>query len=168
MICSPILALLALCTMTPEPPPVALPLAEERPTAMACMTKEQARATFRTSHLYWHTTRHCWDDRPVGSRRYAAAPKPRSNPVNLSAAPITRSQPRVLSVADANANEGREARIEIYYPALMREQAAVAADMYSMQRPITEWPLMLDLDATGPDPDHGIDGCCWPPLEQMR
>ena len=154
MICTPILALLALCTMTPEPPPSALPLAAERP-AIACMTKEQARATFKTSHLYWHGAKHCWDDRSVAPRAIARAP-------------ITRSQPRVLSVADANANTAREARIEIYYPALMREQAAVAADLYSMQRPITEWPLMLDLDATGPDPDRGIDGCCWPPLEQMR
>ena len=165
MDCSPILALLALCTPAPEGPPLALSLAPEKP-AITCMTKEQARATYKTSHLYWHTARHCWDDRSTAPRAIARLPKAYSNPNKLSA------------YADASGNDvaplppmpslPSDANVEIYYPSLMRKQAEISTDLYAMQKPITQWPLMLDLDITGPDPDHGIDGCCWPSLESLR
>lgn len=29
----------------------------------SCMTKSEAREQYRTSHLYWHSEHHCWDDR---------------------------------------------------------------------------------------------------------
>lgn len=163
MDCSPILALLALCSIAPEAPPAALPLVEERPAVASCMSKEQARTAYRTSHLYWHGSAHCWNNSPGRTSRPStpsAASKPRSKPVTLSV------------VADANANPAQAPaepdKAEIFYPPLLKAQAAIASDLYSMRRPITEWPMMLELDITGPDLEHGIDGCCWPPLESLK
>lgn len=165
MICSPILALLALCTMTPEPPPVALPLAEEA----VCMTRAQARAKYPKDWLYWHGKNHCWDNRAPARRiiERTRAQRPEPKAASVSSHHVKATQ-QMLADASGNTAARRTAKIEIYYPALMREQAAVAADLYAVQRPITEWPLMLDLDAAGPDPDNGIDGCCWPPMETLR
>lgn len=157
MDCSPILALLALCTPTPEGPPTALSLTSERPAATSCMSKEQARAAYKTSHLYWHGARHCWDASATSARRH-------ERPV----APSRESNPHTVSDASGNVAPLSAARIEIYYPALLRAQAEITTDLYAVQRPITDWPLMLDIDVTGPDPDNGIDGCCWPPMETLR
>src|SRR5579871_4293816 len=37
----------------------------------SCMTKDEARKQFATSHLYWHGADHCWDASP-GRRQPAA------------------------------------------------------------------------------------------------
>ena len=159
MVCPPVFVLLAMCTATPEPPPTALPLVEQ-PSAATCLTKLQAREKYATSHLYWHGARHCWDN-----NRGAVHVR---LPTNTR--PPKHHSDEVAVVADANGGPAKEraARIEIYYPALVREQHEVANDLYLMQRPITDWPLMLDIDVTGPDPDKGIDGCCWPAMETLR
>jgi len=156
--CTGILAALALCVPTPEPPPTALPIAAEQPAGQ-CLTKSQARAIYKTSHLYWHTAAHCWDDKRSGGRSYPAPPH--------RAAPTTSSKPPLAS-ADPNGNRVGKTPATIIYPVLIQAQAAVAADIYAMQQPITQWPLLLDIDALGPDPDNGIDGCCWPPMETLR
>lgn len=160
MDCPAILVALAVCSATPQTPASVLGLVEEQAAPSACMTKEQARATFKTSHLYWHGSRHCWDNNRGAVR--LRTPTNSRNP--------KRQSDEVALVADANGTpvQKREARIEIFYPALVREQHEVANDLYLMQRPITDWPLMLDIDVTGPDPDKGIDGCCWPPMETLR
>jgi hypothetical protein len=159
MVCPPVFALLAMCTATPEPPPAALPMVAE-PAATSCMTKEQARIVYKTSHLYWHGSRHCWDN-SRGTVRLRAPVNKRSPKQNSD---------EVALVADANGNAAPPppGKIEIYYPALLRAQAEIASDLYSMQRPITDWPLMLDIDITGPDLEKGIDGCCWPAMETLR
>lgn len=134
-----------------------------------CMTKSEARAAHPTAHLYWHGEQHCWDNHPSARRkamRALAQEKPKND-----------SKPHAPS--DANANDlrtKRKAAAEVVYPVLVRKQAAIASDMYAMQRPITEWPLLLDIDATGPpelpapdfDLERGVDGCCWPPLESLK
>lgn len=128
----------------------------------ACMTKAEARAAFKTSHLYWHTEHHCWDNR--AHRPVKADPPPKVKPVENK--PV---EPVVLADASGNGliRRGKVAQ-EIVFPPLVASQSAIAKDIMSVQRPITEWPLMLDIDATGPDPDKGIDGCCWPPLESLK
>jgi hypothetical protein len=160
MDCTPFLALLGMCTLTPEGPPTALSLADEKP-AVVCMTKQQARAKYPKDWLYWHGSNRCWDNIPGRSHR-ARKPAPTSEPKQAS-------NPKTVSVADASGNTvaRRQARIEVFYPAVVVEQQAIANDLYTVAKPITEWPLMMDLDAAGPDPDNGIDGCCWPPLEQL-
>jgi hypothetical protein len=123
------------------------------------MTKAQARAVYKTSHLYWHGSRHCWDASATLTRRSRTA---------STIAPSRESKPLIVSDASGNAAQERAARIEIFYPELLRAQAEIATDLYAVQRPITEWPLMLDIDITGPDLEKGIDGCCWPALETLR
>jgi len=57
----------------------------------SCMTMAEARAQFRTSHLYWHGSGHCWD---------ATAPQHR----------IARVKPREVGQARQDAlQEGSEA-----------------------------------------------------------
>jgi hypothetical protein len=38
-------------------------------TTATCLTKHEARAKFPRAHLYWHGTRHCWDNQR-GRKRY--------------------------------------------------------------------------------------------------
>jgi hypothetical protein len=163
MDCTGILLAMKLCTAEPEPPP--LPYTAEQGE---CLNKQQARAKYGSSHLYWHTARRCWDDQPT--RRYTA---PRALAERQrSKAPTVRIAANAL--ADANGTpamkrvetyEQRKAKQEIYYPALLQQQAAITADIYAVQKPITEWPLMLDVDAAGPNPDSDLDRCCWPNLQ---
>ena len=49
----------------------------------ACMTQPEARAKWPQAHLYWHSLRHCWDDRgPM--RPLATRPTPRP-PIDANA-----------------------------------------------------------------------------------
>jgi hypothetical protein len=34
--------------------------------------------------------------------------------------------------------------------------------------PITGWPLLIDIDDEAPNPNDGVDGCCWPSLDALR
>jgi hypothetical protein len=120
-----------------------------------CLSKAQARAEHPKAHLYWHGSDHCWDnqqrrhrDPPDARKALAQEPKHTSNPLPPS---------------------DRKRIAEIIYPPLVAQQATIInKELFTAWRPITEWPLLLDIDATGPDPDNGIDGCCWPPLESLQ
>jgi len=126
--------------------------------AETCLSKAEARAKWPKAHLYWHTGDHCWDNKQ--STKHEKKRDPRVAPEPL---------PKVAAQALAAEMKKPQARQqEIIYPPLVASQAAITADVMAVQRPITEWPLMLDLDATGPDPNRGIDGCCWPPLESLK
>jgi len=157
MDCSPILALLAICTPVPDGPPKALPLADEKPAAV-CMTKEQARAKYPKAWLYWHGASHCWDNIP--GRRSSTA---RSEPIPISKPPA----PSVAS-GSKQPNSDQRPSHEIIYPVL-RNSLGVGPEMLTAYE-LTHWPLLIDLDEmfdTPPDPDNGIDGCCWPKLETL-
>jgi hypothetical protein len=169
MDCTGILLALKLCT-PPEPPADALAIAAEQASAQ-CLTKSQARAIYKTSHLYWHTAAHCWDDNSSRSRKYrdgqhrASAPKSRSNPVTVSEA---RAQALPVDPNGNGVSRATSAKSEVVYPTLVAKQADVAADIYTVQQPITQWPLMLDIDATGPHSDCIQDnGICWQRVETI-
>jgi hypothetical protein len=34
--------------------------------------------------------------------------------------------------------------------------------------PMTGWPVLIDIDGQAPNPDNGVDGCCWPSLDALR
>jgi hypothetical protein len=164
--CAAVFAALNLCTAAPEEAPAPLPYSTAQQEAK-CLTKTEARAAYPGAHIYWHGHRHCWDDQP-GRRRIA----PRAVAQARAQAPKPSRESKPESVSDPNGNKAdRLDRLqkssEVYYPALIREQAAIASDLYAVQRPITQWPLMLDIDVAGPDPDNGIDGCCWPNLQAL-
>jgi len=152
MDCTAFLAALKLCTTEPEDTALSYTKVEQA----ECLTKEQARKAYPGAWLYWHGKNHCWDNRGPAHRRPSLPVKEK-----------TFAKTTIVADASGNTMQRRVPRIEVFYPALIQEQSAIATDIYTVQRPITEWPLMLDLDAAGPDPDNGIDGCCWPPLEQL-
>jgi hypothetical protein len=35
------------------------------------------------------------------------------------------------------------------------------------QRPMTGWPLLIDIDAADPN-NNGVDRCCWPSLDSLK
>jgi hypothetical protein len=130
-----------------------------------CMTKSEARAEYPKAYLSWRTKDHCWYSR--SHRRSEKPAKKKEKAPSIE--PNGESQPIVIADATGNVvkRRGKEAQ-QVVYPALIASQAAILDDLYTMQKPITQWPLMLDIDATGPDPDNGIDGCCWPPMEALK
>jgi len=168
MDCTGILLALQLCTPAAEPAPLAL--TDEKPAA--CLTKSQARAIYKTAHLYWHTANHCWDDQPTRTRKYqdtshrAAVPKRSRNPEAISDA---RAQ--ALPVDPTGNATSYRTRQEVFYPGLVAQQAEIAADIYTVQKPITQWPLMLDIDATGPRAEPACiedNGICWLTVEALH
>jgi hypothetical protein len=163
MDCTGILLALKLCT-PPEPPPEALAIAAEQASAQ-CLTKQQARAIYRTSHLYWHTAARCWDDQPTRGRKYHVRP---NAPKLKRDAGTARAQAPLL-VDPAGNPASRKTKSEVFYPVLVAQQAEMASDIYAMQRPITQWPLLMDIDATGPRNETCIEdnGICWLRLEAI-
>src|SRR6516164_122230 len=63
-----------------------------------CLTKTQARARYGTSHLFWHTDDHCWDNTRGHKRRdiapdRPAIPDPHGNPTIVFPSVIKGSIP---------------------------------------------------------------------------
>jgi len=34
--------------------------------------------------------------------------------------------------------------------------------------PMTGWPVLIDVDGQAPNPNNGVDGCCWPSLDALK
>jgi hypothetical protein len=114
----------------------------------SCMTQEEARTKFKTSHLYWHTSERCWDNKAgrhlkgYGKREHPKpTPKPRPQPDGtLKPTP----EPPV--------------RGEIIMPQMTTGMAAASLDGMLRPEAVTTWPLLIDIDEDLPE-------CCWPPLD---
>jgi len=140
-----------------------------------CLNKAQARAKWPTGWLYWHGSNHCWDNVPGRShsvRKPVRASEPHSvSQPHPSSAPKHVSQPSPTSVPTADSNPSPPSVREVIYPTL-RNILGVGPEMLTA-REITQWPLLIDLDEMferplAPDPNSGIDGCCWPKLENQN
>jgi len=67
-------------------------------------------------------------------------------------------------------------KIEIFFPSVVVKNnantdffigtSAVTDTDLITGAPITGWPLLIDIDAEAPNPNNGVDGCCWPSLER--
>lgn len=88
-----------------------------------CLTRAQAQAKYPSAWLYWHTSRHCWDDHKSRSRQPAPAPDP----------------------PDANGNAVHQT---IAYPELMT--GAGVDDTMLRPDPMSSWPLIADFDDDRP------------------
>jgi len=69
--------------------------------AKPCLTKAEARQLYKTDHIYWHTSAHCWDDQASGSKSGDDEPE------------VTAAAARPASVAAA-------VRPEIAFPSLIK------------------------------------------------
>lgn len=100
----------------------------------ACLTKEQARAKYQTSHLYWHSARHCWDNRSM-----RATPKADRLPLHRPKLEPDGALVQKTSVTQAPT---------VAYPDLMPGGGTVVAML--QPEAMTRWPLVVDLDVDPP------------------
>jgi hypothetical protein len=92
-------------------------------SAASCLTKEQARAKWRTEWIYWHGANHCWDN----VRGTAATANKPDNTVQIIRAPkpnrATKADKSLPLDASGNATARSISPIVqgpvIYYPELM-------------------------------------------------
>jgi hypothetical protein len=91
--------------------------------AKPCLTKVEARQLYKTDHIYWHTSAHCWDDQALGSKSGDSEPKP----VAAAAGPATLA-------AAVRPN------IEIAFPSLVKADGV----------PTSQWPVRLQVDWLSP------------------
>jgi hypothetical protein len=100
----------------------------------ACLTKAEARAKYQTSHLYWHSARHCWDNRSM-----RATPKADRLPLHRP-----KLEPDGALVQKAIVAHGPT----VAYPDLMPGGGTVIAML--QPEAMTRWPLVVDLDVDPP------------------
>jgi len=131
-----------------------------------CMTKQEARAKWPTQPIYQHGSSRCWNDQPLSSRlsttRSANASDSATKTLAL-ALPVPRQKPT---------------KTEIFFPSVVVKDsadtnfftgtAAISNTNLFTGAPITGWPLLIDIDDKAPNPNNGVDGCCWPSLDALR
>jgi hypothetical protein len=96
--------------------------------AEICMTRQQASIRYPGQHLYWHTLKHCWNNKP--NQHF--------------------SPPPVHNDTDPNGNKMQRGELHqvILYPDLMASGGTSSSMMRA--EPITGWPLILDADEERP------------------
>ena len=119
-----------------------------------CMTKQEARAKWPTKPIYWHGSNHCWNDQQLSSRRSTAPPANTSDSVNKALA------------LDLSAPRPKATRTEVFYPSIIVNNS-VSTDLF-IGVPLTGWPLLIDIDGQAPDPNNGVDRCCWPSMDALK
>jgi len=112
--------------------------------AKPCLTEAEAQKRWPKAHLFWHTANHCWDNLPLNVVSAGDYDKPELQP-----APVTAVQ-TVASSATAEP--------EIIFPTVKHNNAeffglSPAPSLnwsvaWFMPTPITNWPLLLDIDQT--------------------
>lgn len=119
-----------------------------------CMTKQEARAKWPTKPIYWHGSSRCWNDQPLSSRRSTAPPANTSDSVNKALA------------LDLSAPRPKATRTEVFYPSIIVNNS-VSTDLF-IGVPLTDWPVLIDIDSQAPDPNNGADRCCWPSMDALK
>ena len=119
-----------------------------------CMTQQEARAKWPAKPIYWHGSNRCWNDQPLSSRRSTASPANTSDSVNKALA------------LDLSAPRPKATRTEVFYPSIIVNNS-VSTDLF-IGVPLTDWPVLIDIDGQAPDPNNGADRCCWPSLDGLK
>jgi hypothetical protein len=113
-----------------------------------CMTKQEARAKWPTKPIYSHGSSRCWDDQPL-SRRATTTPTDS----------ITEARALVLP-----APRPRATKTEVFSPSMIVNDT----DLFN-SAPMTGWRVLIDIDGhQAPDPNNGVDSCCWPSLDELK
>ena len=122
-----------------------------------CMTKQEARAKWPTKPIYSHGSSRCWNDQPLSSRRSTAPPAKTSDSVNKALA-LDLSAPRPKAT---------KTKTEVFFPSMIIVNNSVSTDLF-IGAPLTGWPVLIDIDGEAPDPNNGVDRCCWPSLDALK
>ena len=142
-------------------------LAPDVQASPECMTKQEARAKWPTKPIYQlHGSSRCWNDQPLSSRLSTtpSANAPDSAIKTLALAlPLPRPKPT---------------KTQIFFPSVVVKNsadtdfftgtAAITDINLFTGAPITGWPLLIDIDDEAPNPNNGVDVCCWPSLDALR
>jgi hypothetical protein len=116
------------------------------------MTKQEARAKWPTTPIYSHGSRGCWNNQSLSSLRSTASPANTSD-----------SAPKALAFVPALRQKAT--KTEIFFPPIIVDNS-VSANLF-IGAPMTGWPVLIDIDQL-PNPNNGVDGCCWPPLGALK
>jgi hypothetical protein len=117
-----------------------------------CMSKQEARAKWPTKPIYSHGSSRCWDDKPLSSR-------PSTAPPAKTLDSITTARALVLPAPRPKAT-----KTEISSPSMIVNDT----DLFN-GAPMTGWRVLIDIDGhQAPDPNNGVDGCCWPSLDSLK
>ena len=132
-------------------PPLVITFALIAPGVQAspeCMTKQEARAKWPTKPIYSHGSSGCWNDQPLSSRRSTTPPTNTSD---------SATKARALGLSAPNA---KAAKTEVFFPSNVNN----STDLFN-GTPVTSW-VVIDIDV--PDPNNGVDRCCWPSLNSLK
>jgi hypothetical protein len=111
-----------------------------------CMTKQEARAKWPTKPIYSHGSSRCWGDQPLSSRSSTTPPAKTSDSITTARA-LVLPAPR---------------------PKATKTEVVNDADLFNVA-PMTGWRVLIDIDGHQvPDPNNGVDGCCWPSLDTLK
>jgi hypothetical protein len=122
-----------------------------------CLTKQEARAKWPTKPIYSHGSSRCWNDQPLSSRRSTTPP------ANIS---DSASKAHAL---DLSTPRPQAAKTEVFLPSITVNDIDLLNGA-----PMTGWRVLIGInDLVGingqaPDPNNGIDGCCWPSLDAVK
>jgi hypothetical protein len=116
------------------------------------MSKQEARAKWPTKPIYSHGSSRCWNDQPLSSRRSTTPPANTSDSATKALAFVSAPRPKA-------------AKTEILFPSIIVNNSA-STNLF-IGAPMTGWPLLIDIDQL-PDPNNGVDGCCWPSLDSLK
>ena len=117
-----------------------------------CMAKQEARAKWPTKPIYSHGSSGCWNNQPLSSRRSSASPVNTSDSANKALAFVSAPRPKAT-------------KTEIFFPPVIVDNS-VSANLL-IGAPMTAWPVLIDIDQL-PDPNNGVDRCCWPSLDPLK
>src|SRR5262245_10279379 len=118
-----------------------------------CMTKQEARAKWPTKPIYLHGSSRCWNDQPLSSRRSTTPPANTSD-----------SATKALALAFVSAPRPKATKTEVFFPPIIVNSRG-SADRLN-RAPMSGWPVLIDIDV--PDPNNGVDRCCWPSLDAVK
>jgi hypothetical protein len=116
-----------------------------------CMTKQEARAKWPTKAIYSHGSSGCWNNQPLSSR-------PSTTPPVKTSDSIAKARALVLPAPR---------------PKATKTEVVNDADLFN-GAPMTGWRVLIGVDGLigingqVPDPNNGVDGCCWPSLETLK
>jgi len=116
-----------------------------------CMTKQEARAKWPTKTIYQDGSNRCWNDQPLSGRR------PTTPPANMS------DRATKASALDLSAPRPQATKTKVFLPSITVNDIDLLSGA-----PITDWRVLIGINDQAPDPDNGVDGCCWPSLDPVK
>jgi hypothetical protein len=79
--------------------------------------------------------------------------------------PATDSSEGATKALASEAPRPKATRAEIFFPPVTVSDSVTGNLLTGA--PMTSWPVLIDVDEI-PDPNNGVDHCCWPSLDALK